>query len=300
VAGLSREPLVHFTLIGALLFVVHGWLNPMPGAADTDRQVHISEGHLQWLATTWTRQWHRAPTQAELRGLLADFVREELFAREARDLGLDRDDTVVNRRLAQKLAFLVEDTAHGEEPGAAELEHFHRTNGARFRSPARRSFEQVYFNPGQRPDALRDATAARARLLQRAGTDPADLGDRGLLEGRLEDVDEQAVAAQFGPDFASAVFALRAGEWSEPVASGYGVHLVRVTGERGAQARPFAEIRDAVAAAWRDERRVELAGRYYARLLAKYEIVMDEAVRLRVGELTPMLAATGRAAAATP
>lgn len=298
--GLSREPLVHFTLIGALLFVVHGWMNPTPGATDTDRQVHISDGHLQWLAATWTRQWHRAPTQAELRGMVADFVREEVFAREARDLGLDRDDTVVNRRLAQKLVFLVEDTARVDEPGTAELEHFHRTNGARFRTLARRSFEQVYFNPEQRADALRDATAARTRLLQRDGTDPADLGDRGLLEGRLDDVDEQAVAAQFGPDFASAVFALRAGEWSEPVASGYGVHLVRVTAERGAQARPFTKIRDDVAAAWRAERRVELAARHYARLLAKYEIVMDESVRLRVGDLPPMLAATGRAAAATP
>ncbi len=298
--GLSREPLIHFTLLGALLFLVHGWLNPAPEAADTDLQVRISEGHLQWLSTTWARQWHRAPTQAELRGLLADFVREELFAREARDLGLDKDDTVVNRRLAQKLAFLVEDTARIAEPSEEELERFHGAHGARFRTPARRSFEQVYFNPVRRPDAARDATEVRAQLVQGAGMDPAELGDHALLESRLVDVDEQAVAAQFGPDFASAVFALPAGEWSGPVTSGYGVHLVRVTAAPAPRERPYAEIRHELVAAWREERRSELAARYRARLLAKYDVIIDRSVMRRVGELTPLLAAVEHAPAVTP
>lgn len=295
VARLAREPLLHFTLLGALLFVVHAWLNPATEqAAAAGRQVQITGAHLQWLATTWSRQWHREPTQTELRGLIADFAREELFAREARDLGLDTDDTVVNRRLAQKLSFLVEDSAQGAEPREDELTRFHAAHLARFRTPARRSFEQVYFNPGERPDARRDADEARARLVTDVAIDAAAIGDRVLLESRLDDVDEQAVAAQFGPGFAAAVFALRPGQWSAPIESGFGLHLVRVTAERPAQDRPYAEVRNEVVAAWREERRAELAARYSERLLAKYEIVIEEDVRQRVGELAPLLAAIGR------
>lgn len=299
--SLSREPLVHFTLIGAVLFVVHGWLNPATGAAvDTAREIHIGEAHLAWLSTTWSRQWHRPPAQDELRGLLADFVREELFAREARELGLDRDDTVVNRRLAQKLAFLVEDTAQFAQPGEGELEAFHRANRARFRTPARRSFEQIHFNPAQRADAMREAADVREGLVRGAGMVPVALGDRSLLESRLDDLDEQAVAAQFGPTFASAVFALPVGEWSGPLTSAYGVHLVRVSAERAARERPYPEIRHEVAAAWREQRRIELAADHYARLLAKYEIILDEPARQRVGEWTPLPAATARAPQARP
>src|SRR5687768_14026648 len=106
-----REPLVHFLVAGALLFCAYAWVNRRAtvAAGDTARVVRIEARDVEWLKQTWQRQWSRQPTDAELRGLALEYLREELLCREARELGLDQDDTVVRRRLAQKMAFLVED-----------------------------------------------------------------------------------------------------------------------------------------------------------------------------------------------
>ncbi len=278
-----KEPLLHFLLAGAMFFGTYAWLNDGASdkAAGSDRTVHITANEVAWLQEAWARQWQRPPSESELRGLLTDYLKEELLAREARELQLDQNDTVVRRRLAQKMAFIVEDTARLAEATDEELRKRYGANPARFEQPARISFTQVYFNRDKRGvRAAGDGARALWELSkQRAPADSAALGDPSLLPQEFADLDEQAVASQFGAEFARALFALDPGKWHGPFESGYGLHLVRVTEMRKAQPRPFTAVRAQVLEEWRREKEQTANEQYLAGLIKKYDVVVDESVK---------------------
>jgi hypothetical protein len=138
-----NEPLLHFLVLGGLLFGAHGWINR--GNGDPPPVVRVTAAEVNWLAETWTRQWQRKPSEQELRGLVADYVREELLAREAEEIGLGENDTIVRRRLAQKMEFLLQDTARLVEPGEDELRRLYHADMARYQTSARISFTQIFF-----------------------------------------------------------------------------------------------------------------------------------------------------------
>ena len=154
---LFREPLLHFAVIGVALFYAYSWLNESRPALDGVEPVRIGQGEVQWLRETYSSQWLRPPDAIELQGLVADLVTEELLAREAQAMGLGENDTIVRRRLAQKLKFLVEDTSRLAEPTDAELRQYFEANSARFEENSLVSFSHVYFNPQNRKDAATDA-----------------------------------------------------------------------------------------------------------------------------------------------
>ena len=282
--ALLKEPLLHFLVAGVALFALHGWMNPGEPAAASRPTVVIGKGDVDWLAETWARQWNRPPSQEEWRGLVNSFLKEQLLAREAVAMGLDGDDTIVRRRLAQKLEFLVQDTARLGEPTEAELRSYYDEHVEAFRTDARFSFAQIYFNPDRRADAASDAQAA-LRELSRAKALPGDLGDRLMIEADLHDVDERTAAALFGSKFAETLHELERDAWTGPVESGYGLHLVRLGAVQPAAQRPFAEVRDEVLVRWREERSQEAYAAYFADLLEKYEVVVDESIRPLVDSL---------------
>ncbi len=279
---LLREPLLHFMIVGAALFGAYAWLDRDKESADESRSrpVHIGEGDVRWLREAWTRQWRREPTHSELHGLVTDLLKEQLLAREARELKLDEDDIIVRRRLAQKLTFLVEDTLRLAEPTENDLQQVYEANQDRFKTDVHVSFTHVYFDPMGRKDPVSDAKRALVELSEPGGTERAGtLGDRLLLEPDFHDVSEQAVASAFGPDFARAVLALKPGAWSGPIASGYGLHLVRVSALRESHARPLAEVRTQALEEWRRERGKAANEQYLAGLRSKYDVVVDESVK---------------------
>jgi parvulin-like peptidyl-prolyl isomerase len=276
-----KEPLLHFVIAGALLFGAYALVNrgEQPGNT-TAGPIHIGGGEISWLRETFSNQWHRAPTNEELSGLVASLLEEELLAREARELGLDRDDTIVRRRLAQKLTFMVEDTSHIVEPTEEDLRRFYAANSERFQADPRVSFTQVFFNPERRQNADQDAKLALASF--RAGPshdDAASGGDPLLLEADFHDVDQRTLSNMFGTEFAAAVFTLRPGPWSGPIKSAFGVHLVRVVDLRPAEPRPFESVRDKVAEEWRHQREGEMKASYLAKLQQKYGVVIDDSVK---------------------
>lgn len=285
---LVREPLLHFVLAGVLLFGAYAWLNRgAPGTGgNAAPTVHITASEVTWLQETWARQRQREPTREELRGLVTEFLKEELLAREARAMGLDQDDIIVRRRLAQKMEFLVQDTSRLIEPTEEDLHRFFAANAERFETEARVSFTHLYFSPDRRKDAAADATKALAELADgNKNVGAAELSDRLLLDAEFRDANEQTVAGLFGKEFARAVFALQTGAWQGPIASGYGLHLVRVSEVRPATRREFAEVKVKVLEHWREQRLREDNEKYFAGLLAKYEVVVDENLKQLVGPL---------------
>ncbi|WP_192360060.1 peptidyl-prolyl cis-trans isomerase [Mesorhizobium mediterraneum] len=288
---LFREPLLHFAVVGAILFGGYSWLNDKQAEATIVEPVRIGEGDVRWLKQTWASQWLREPSADELKGLVDDLLSEKLMAREAQQMGLEQDDTIIRRRLAQKLKFLVEDTARLAEPTEAELRQFYALNLAHFETPGRLSFRQVYFNPERRKDAAADATAAMGALTANVEDDSIE-GDRLLFGDSFADTDELALSGMFGADFAREVFALEPGGWRGPVKSGYGFHLVLVTQRTATAPKPFETVRDAVLAEWRSAKQTEFSRDYLIALRNKYGVELDDSTKATLGpETTPKVAA---------
>ncbi|WP_208249933.1 peptidylprolyl isomerase [Rhizobium sp. T1470] len=285
-----REPLLHFAVAGAVLFGGYSWLHEKRAKEGAVEAVRISEGDVRWLKQTWSSQWLRDPTSIELKGLVEDLSNERLLARAAKEMGLDQDDTIIRRRLAQKLKFMVEDTAQLAEPAEAELRTFYAANSSRFETPGRLSFKQVYFSPERRVDAAADAKAVLARL--NAGDIEPAAGDRLLIGDSFDDTEAAALSGMFGADFTHDVLALQPGGWRGPVKSGYGFHLVFVTQHMPAATKPFETVRDAVLAEWRSARQAELTRDYLAELRRKYGLELEDGVSAMLGsELASKVAA---------
>lgn len=267
-----NEPLLHFLILGGLLFGAYSWNNR--GVGDEPPVLRVTAAEVNWLAETWTRQWQRQPSEQELRGLVADYVKEELLAREAKKIGLDENDTIVRRRLAQKMEFLVQDTARLAEPKEDELRRLYDADTARYRTPARISFAQIFF---------KTETEARTGLAQVASHSLAQLGDHTLLDREYATLDKQTVSTLFGEQFAGQVFALESDRWQGPVPSAYGFHLVKVNGKESPVLRPFGEVRTQVLEDWHRTQQARANEQFFAGLLKKYEVVVDETVRPLMG-----------------
>lgn len=269
-----REPLVHFAVIGAAIFAAHGLRDAPDPAADNER-IFVTTNDVTRLIDLWEKRWRRRPTQAELDGLIAEHIREEIFYREALALGLDRGDAAVRRLLRQKYEFVTQDLAVAAEPDLMELTAWYAANHERYRSPPRFSFTQVYFS-GDEPGAGGEDEAQRTLASLKDGKAlPDDVGHGRLLDTVYRDQSEQDIAAVFGPEFAASVPQLEPGIWSGPIASGYGIHLVRLDAMSAARDRPWGEVAERVRADWKYEKRREADEALYRRLLDRYDIVVE-------------------------
>lgn len=272
--SLLREPLVHFLLLGAALFALDAWLRPT-AATPANTEIVVSEARIRNLAQNFRRTWQRPPTREELDGLVESHVREEVFYREALALGLDRDDTIIRRRLQQKIEFISEEAAALAQPTDEELNAYLKMNADAFRVEPRVTFSQIYLDPRKRSSTL-DADAKRLLAALNSGSasqDPARLGDRlMLLEPRYEGESKTELARLFGGEFAEALVKQPAGQWAGPIASGYGVHLVKVESLVAGGVPELAAVRPLVEREWANAKRQELSKVFYEKLRAKYAI----------------------------
>lgn len=272
-----KEPLLHFLLAGALLFAVYGSLNREE--INNPETIRITAAEISWLKETWARQWQRPPAEDEMRGLVTGYLKEVLLAREAKEMGLAENDTVIRRRLAQKMEFLIQDTARIAEPKDDELRKFHVANADRYLSPARASFQQIYF---------KTEAAAKKGLTQVAIRHPDEIGDSSMLERTHVDVEMQAITSQFGEQFGRSIFSLEAGKWSGPVASSYGYHLVRIDAFQQGGPQPFETARPQVLYDWQRDQQGKAEARLLSDLQKKYKVVIDGAIGSLVGPLAEL------------
>lgn len=273
VGNLLREPLVQFLLIGTGLFLLHNWLKP-PRLASHDDLV-VSEAEVINLATSFQRVWQRPPTSTELQGLIDDYIREEVLVREALALGLDRNDTIVRRRLRQKVEFLIEDEGDTSTPGKRELEKYFHKHADTYRSDSRLSFRQIFLDPIRQGSQLEITVERLLALLNQPGysKDPSLLGDSlSLLDRHLIDVPQSEVVRLFGSEFAEQLLDQMPGGWRGPLKSAYGIHLVQVERIVPGELPSLAQVQQQVERDWREDRRKKLKEDGINRLVAKYSI----------------------------
>lgn len=271
---LLKEPLLHFLLLGAGLFAASSFLSTrdeLPRDA-----IVVSAGKIEHLSALYERTWQRPPTAQELEGLINDFIREEAAYREGKAFGLDRDDTIIRRRIRQKLDFIAEDIAGLVEPSDDELAAYLETHPDDFRVDPRLTFRQVYLNPDQHGESIEaDARDLLSTLGGDAAIDASSLGDRIMLEHDYRDVSMREVASLFGEQFAIAIVELDPGSWEGPIESGYGLHLVMIDERTDGRQPDLDEVRDQVRREWEHVRRLEMTEAFYREMLDRYEIVVE-------------------------
>jgi peptidyl-prolyl cis-trans isomerase C len=294
--SLHKEPLVHFALMGGLIFGVwslarKGRVDPagVPAAVTATattpgaRTVTITARDLEAQRAEFRAAWKREPDASELGELISTLVDEEVLYREALAEGLGRDDKLVRRRLIEKMTALARPTAPSTQPSRQELERWYQTYSHRFRRPTTVTFDALFFDPKRRADAGADATRALAALAAARPSDPPPRGqgDTFILSSATSEQTELELAHLLGETFSRAVMAAPLGRWQGPVTSRYGAHLVRVTRRTPERLPAFDEIEARVRADWLT---VEVRGQRgaAATLLPRYEIVLPDELRQQV------------------
>ena len=272
---LLREPLIHFLLIGALLFGLYGLMPSAGPATAASKQVRLSQSEIAQLTLLFQSQWRRPPTPQELERLVENKVQQEILYREALAMGLDKDDEIVKRRMAQKMQFLAEDVAAAREPTAAELKAWFEQNSDKFAQPPRLSFRHLYFSTDRRGERARDdAQQALAKLAgQPVDTQAAAaLADPFMFQDSYRDRAPDFLAKEFGTAFALALTRLAPGSWQGPVESGFGWHLVFVDTVAPGRVPAFEEIESDVRTAWLGEQKALAWDKAYNKMRAGYTV----------------------------
>ncbi len=262
-----REPLLHFLAIGGLIFLLFAAVDDTR-RAPTDVIV-VTPERIDQLAAGFSSVWRRPPTDDELDALIDEDVREEVYYRVALALGLDRNDTVVRRRLRQKMEFLTDSGAELLEPVAGELEAYFAANEQAYRRGPRLAFEQIYLGEKPGPETV---TRSLNALQSEPATDPSAWGERSLLPARLGLSPPDAIDGVFGKGVFERLAELSPGGWAGPVASGYGVHLVRILDSLAARTPPLEEVRDAVIRDWKAAKALEIRELHYNRLRERFVV----------------------------
>jgi peptidyl-prolyl cis-trans isomerase C len=266
-----REPLLHFVVIGAVLFAV----TALQEQRSEQSEIRITAGEVAQLTAFWETQAQRKPTAEELRGLIEERIDEEVLAREAVRLGLDRDDVIVRRRLAQKMAFVSDDLAIVAEPSEAELREYFDAHRDAYATPDLYALRHVYFNPDRHTTLDADAQRALQRLTRGANAD--EVGDPFMLPRELADVSRDDIVRDFGSMFAEAVTRSAPGTWSGPVRSPFGVHLVKLESHTPRSVASFEDARDRVREAYLAHQQREGNAALRAKLRQQYKIVVEPA-----------------------
>ena len=271
-----HEPLAHFLLLGLLVFA--GFKLASRNDAGEPGKIVVTQAQVESLVNGFSRTWQRPPTTLELEGLIREYIREEVCTREALALGLDKDDTVIRRRLRQKLEFISDSVASQAEPTDEQLQKYLQAHPDGFRGERQFSFTQVYLDTQKHGENLtRDANQMLVEL-RLAGSKPdvSKMGDSFLLEPNYEALPAGEVSKQFGEKFTARLAEVPVGEWSGPIESGYGVHLVLVTDRRGELVPALADVRDAVKRDWVNAQRSETNERFYQTLLKRYTVTIED------------------------
>lgn len=274
---LFREPLVHFLIIGSLLFGLYR-LPAREAPSQPSNRINITAGDIEQMRAIFIRQRQRPPTEEELKGFINARVYEEVLYREALAMGLDRDDTIVRRRLAQKFEFLTDDLSDPGNPSEAELAAFFKEHGDRYQVLGRLSFAHIYFSAGKRGKRVeQDAKDDLARL--RGGAPSAgieEMGDAFLLEHEYKRIALDEIDKIFGAGFAAELTKIPLGEWQGPIASGYGMHLVKVANRETSRVSALNAVREQVKQDWLDAKRRQIKEAAFRKLRERYEVVIDE------------------------
>lgn len=265
--SLLGAPLLHFMLIGAALYVGFGLADRLD--AQSPKEIYLSAGQINELAQKWSRSWKRPPRPEELKAMIEDYMREEIYFREALELGLDKDDSIIRNRMRQKYEFLHDTTAELDPPTDEQLITFIAENVLLFQRDALVALKQIEL---PFPDDNDGYAVTPEELLSRLADD-ATHGLPEITEVPFFTIGE--IEREYGADFAAALLAIDVGKWSGPISSTTGQHLVLLTNLELQPPPNLEEERLIITTHWADAVRDKAMEEFYTALLGRYKIVVE-------------------------
>lgn len=275
---LLREPFFHFTLIGATIFAVALWRGDDAEQAG-ENQIVLTNSDLDQLVIGWQAQGLPAPNAEQIQRLLDSKIREEILYREALIMGLDQDDTIVKRRMAQKMNFLAEDLTTLQDPTEADLQAWFDSHQQDFAFPPRVDFRHLYFSSDRHRDKTREAAASTlvtAQGLAADSSEAAALGEPFMFKDSYASRTPEQLAKEFGGKFAKAIFELTPGTWTGPIESGYGWHLIFIESITPSRIPAFDEVKSEVRTQWETQQRAEFKEEAFRVMREKYQVILPD------------------------
>ena len=268
-----KEPLLHFLIIGAVIFVVFSIANK-DEAAVSGNKIVVSTPEIERLSDNWSKKWNRPPTETELKGLVESYIKEEVYYREALALGLDQNDTILRRRLMQKMEFLSNDLAELNQPDEAALNKYFLENQEKYKLPARVSFTHIYFSLDKR--GAKVVEDAKSVLIGLNALRAPELGDTFMMQYDFVQETPFEVERLFGKGFTEELFTLGTNTWQGPIESGYGLHLVRISKKVDSGMPELASVVGKVRTDLMFEQRKKMNKEIYEKFKQRYEIVIED------------------------
>ena len=268
-----KEPLFHFLIIGALIFVVFSMVNQSEPTV-SGNMIIVTNAEIERLSGNWSKRWNRPPTETELKGLVDSYIKEEVYYREALALGLDKNDAILRRRLMQKMEFLTNDLAELSTPDKSELKKYLLDNKEKYQLPARVSFSHIYFSLDKR--GAKTFEDAKNVLSQLNDLSTPEKGDSFMLPYDFVQKTPFEVERLFGAGFAEQLFTLNTNAWQGPIASGYGFHLVRISEKTDPRMPELFSVIDKVRTDLMFELMQKMNKKIYEKFKERYENIIEE------------------------
>lgn len=267
-----KEPLLHFLLLGLLLYGITAFVQHKTGPSN---KIIIDNATIGRLVSQYILQTGSPPNKTQLDALISSEIKEEIEYREALRMGLDKDDEIIRRRLSQKIEFLKTDLAVVKEPTTNDLKKFYEQHTGLFRDSSTVSFTHIYLNSDKStPQQVNERAASILATLHKNKLSRApELGDRFPLQYDYTDIDPLEANQLFGSSqLSDTLYSMPEREWAGPVKSGYGWHLVYIQQRKPGSIRPFNEVENEVRNSYIDFIKQEQNSKEWESMKAKYTI----------------------------
>lgn len=254
-----------FFAIGLLIFLLDIGLN----SEENSRDIYISDQELTSLLSAWQSQVGRAPTDEEIVNIINNFVQEEILYREALLLGLDQEDRIIKRRLAQKITFLKQETIP-DEPSQEELKEFFKQNKNNYFVQSTYSFSHHYFSKES------NAKERANKALKDYQLDGIELkGDPFFLGKNFYQNSEEEIKRNFGELFYLVVDKLPLNEWSGPYESAFGEHIVFLKEVSAGFSPPFEKVLSRVQQDYLSQAQDQAIAEYINEIRSEYRVIIN-------------------------
>jgi len=266
ITNIFKAPLLHFALLGALLFVLYAWINPE--SMERNDRIIISKGKVNHIANRYAKKWKKQPTGEELKALIDDYVLTEIYYLEGVKLGFDKNDVEIKRRVRQKIEMISNDILSALDVKDEELEVYLSDHPEKYTKDAMYSIKQVYINANKHSDL--DAYLLSVKELL-TNTDTAT-SDSTMMQDRYDNASSYSIDREFGKDFSKKLDRLTVGQWSDVLKSGLGLHFVKLEAHNPSKLATLDEVRDIVLRDYLYEKRKEMMENQRQQMLKKYEV----------------------------
>lgn len=263
-----HEPLLHFLIIGGALFMIFEFSASTQN--HTSQKIEVNLAIQKNLKQQFQRTWKRPPNEIEEKKLIEHFIREEVFYREAIELGLDKNDTVIRQRLRQKLEFFSqsENAALNDDL----LQRYFIKNSTNYFIDEKRAFKQFFIGENRSEQYISDI--ADKLKTGNPETMTPELAGKSILPAILPLSNEGEIAQVFGKDFSKKIMQLNNEQWYGPIDSHLGSHFVALTDIQKGYLPELSSVSKRVENDWRYNLEFEDKELQFQRYLTNYDVVI--------------------------